>query len=476
MYIEIGDYFYFLNKIKMKNIFFYIKNTLFTLAILSVTSCSLLDQTSPDNAPAEDVLASADGLRAARGGMYSLLCNENYYGGYYPLALDAHSDNGATGGYEVVSLDELGAKALTPANLFVERIWLAIYGVNNAANQILANVDKNQDLDSIEKPNIKGEALFMRALTHFDALKMFGEHANLSSSFGIPIITRPQTVSDLAARATVAVSYQQIITDLLDAEKLVKADTKKSNVYVTPNAVKALLARVYLFMKDKKKAEEYAQKIIDSKVYDLYKTNDFSKLYLERETAESIFELKFDAQNRSAYNALTYKRADAPRPELSFMVAKDVDDFFKKAPNDVRSTLVDFKNNGSGVSPDGRSQKYRGESNQDNPAYLIRYAEILLIAAEAKGYPAGLADLNNVRQKRGLTALTIASANNEASFLDFLLAEHRAEFNMEGHRFVDLVRFGKVKSVLGKDVLDAFPIPLREIAANKGRLVQYTGY
>jgi starch-binding outer membrane protein, SusD/RagB family len=460
----------------MKNTFIYIKNTLFTLALCSVASCSLLDQTSPDNAPAEEVLTSADGLRAARGGMYSLLCNENYYGGYYTLAFDAHSDNGVTGGYEVVSLDELGAKALTPANLFVERMWLAIYAVNNAANQILANVDQNKDLDSLEQRNIKGEALFMRALTHFDALKMFGEHANLSSTFGIPIITRPQVVSDLVTRATVADSYQQIISDLLEAEKLVEKDAKKGKIYVTPNAVKALLARVYLFKKDLKNAELCTQQIIDSKTFDLYKTTDFGKLYLERETSESIFELKFDAQNRSAYNAMTYKRADALRPELSFMVAKELDDFFKKTPTDVRSTTVDFKNNGSDISPDGRSQKYRGESNQDNPAYVIRYAEILLIAAEAKGYPAGLADLNNLRQKRGLTALTTASATNEASFLDFLLAEHRAEFNMEGHRFVDLVRFGKVKEVLGKEVLDAFPIPLREIAANKGKLIQYTGY
>jgi starch-binding outer membrane protein, SusD/RagB family len=375
-----------------------------------------------------------------------------------------------------VSLDELGAKALTPANLFVERIWLAIYATNNAANQILANIEQNQDLDSIERNNIKGEALFVRALTHFDALKMFGEHADKTSDFGIPLILTPQTVKDVATRATVADCYKQIIKDLLEAEKLVSDKGKKGKVYITTAAVKAMIARACLFDKDKVSAVVYANEVINSKQYELFGAADFSKLYLGRETSESIFELKFDAQSRSAYNALTYKRDDATRSELSFMTSKNLNDFLKKTPADVRSTTIDAQNVGLGVAPDGRSQKYRGESNQDNPAYILRYAEMFLIAAEGLGYPAGLDPLNELRQKRGLPALSDVTVGNEANFLNILLAERRAEFNMEGQRFTDLVRFGKLKEVLGKDIIDAFPIPLREIAANKGALTQYRGY
>jgi starch-binding outer membrane protein, SusD/RagB family len=449
---------------------------LFILSIFAFNACDILEQDSPDNAPAEEVLASADGLRAARGGMYSLLCNEYYYGGYYPLALDAHSDNASTGGYEVVSLDELGAKSLTPANLFVERMWLAIYAVNNAANQILANVDKNEDLEEAERKNIKGEALFVRALTHFDALKMFGEHANKSSEYGIPLILSPQSVSSIVKRATVANSYQQILQDLQEAEKLVLDEGKRGKIYITTTAVKALLARVYLFSNDKANALIAAEKIINSRQFDLFEANDFGKLYAGRETSESIFELKFDAQNRSAYNALTYKRDDATRPELGFMTSADLNDFLKKTPADVRATTVDTKNVGFGVAPDGRSQKYRGESSQDNPAYILRFAEMYLIAAEVSDYPNGLVYLNKLREKRGLNTLSNTDVGTKDKFSDLVLAERRAEFNMEGHRFTDLVRFGKTKEVLGKDIIDAFPIPLREIAASKGELEQYKGY
>jgi starch-binding outer membrane protein, SusD/RagB family len=453
-----------------------ISKFIFLIIAFQFSACNLLEQESLDNVGEENVFLTASGMRAARGGMYSLLCNENYYGGYYPLMIDAHSDNGATGGYEVVSLDELGAKSLTPANLFVERTWLAIYAANSAANKIITNIDKNEELEGKEAKNIKGEALFIRALTHFDALKLFGEHNNLSSTYGIPVILTPQSVTDIPVRATVSETYDAIMKDLTTADSLVVDTDEKSNIYVTKDAVKALVARVSIFKKDNATALSYAKTLIESKKYALLEGNNFSKLYADRETSESIFELKFEIQNRSAYNGLTYKRPDALRPEVNFFAAADLNNFFKERNNDVRATTIDFINNGADIKPDGRSEKYRGESTQDNPAYVLRYAEILLIAAEAKGYPSGLEDLNTLRNARGLNTLTINEVKSSEAFVDILLDEHRAEFNMEGHRYTDLVRLGKLEAVMGKAVIPAFPIPLREIAASGGRLTQFVGY
>ena len=448
---------------------------LFAISILFY-SCGLLEQESPDNVPNDKVFQTANGLRAARGGMYSLLGNENYYGGYYTLALDAHSDNGATGGYVVESLDELGQKRLTPANLFLERIWIAIYATTNSTNQILANIDRNTDMEQTERNNIKGEALFIRALTHFDALKMFGAHWDNTSEYGVPIILTVQTNANIVARATVADTYAAIVKDLSEADSLVNNDVSKGKFFATKNAVKALLARVYLFNNDKTNALKYATEIINSKQYDLFDAEDFAKLYSGRQTKESIFELKFDIQNRSQLNALTYKRDEAPRPEVSFFVAADLKAFFEKNKDDVRNTTLSFIDNDASIAPDGRSQKYRGESLQDNPAYVLRYAEMFLIAAETKGSTDGLADLNTLRQKRGLSILSKKEANTDAKFMEYLLSERRAEFNMEGQRFSDLARFNLVQDVLGKDIKSAFPIPLREIEATKGAIKQYPGY
>jgi starch-binding outer membrane protein, SusD/RagB family len=290
------------------------------------------------------------------------------------------------------------------------------------------------------------------------------------------LATKVQRSSDVLGRASVKNSYGQIADDLRNAEALVSNDTKKGKIFITKNAVNALFARVCIFAKDYKNATFYANEVIKTNKYSLYDGVDFSKLYTSRESQESIFELKFDVQNRSAYNALTYKRAEATRPELSFFPSSQLDSFFQTRKNDVRAQTVDFKNNDVTIQPDGRSQKYRGENLQDNPAYILRYAETLLIMAEAKGYPTGLVELNTLRQKRGLSVLNNTTIKNATEFKTALLNERRAEFNMEGSRFTDLARFELVSKVLGKDVKPVFPIPLREILATNGVLKQYPGY
>lgn len=458
---------------KKINLYFYILLSSFVFG-----ACGVLDQNSPDIVSADKVFETADGFRAARLGMYSLMGNENYYGGFHPLALDAHSDNGSTGGYVVESLNEIGEKRLTPSNLFVERMWISLYATANATNQILDNIDKlkPEDFEENEQKNIKGEALFVRALVHFDALKMFGEHWNQNSEYGIPLANKVQRQSDILPRASVKDSYKQIIEDLQNAETLVGNDDEKGKIFITKNAVQALLAKVFIFAKDNTKAAFYANEVIKTNAYDLYDASDFSKIYTSRETQESIFELKFDVQNRSAYNSFTYKRADATRPELSFFPSAQLDTFFQKRKGDVRAQTVDFKNNDVTIQPDGRSEKYRGENLQDNPAYILRYAEVVLIAAEANGYPKGLTELNMIREKRGLSVLNSSIVKNEADFKIAILDERRAELNMEGSRFTDLARFELVKTVLGDDVKPVFPIPLREVLATNNALKQYPGY
>jgi hypothetical protein len=285
-----------------------------------------------------------------------------------------------------------------------------------------------------------------------------------------------QRPTDVLARASVKNTYGQIADDLRNAEALVSNDDKKGKIFITKNAVNALFARVCIFAKDYKNATFYANEVIKTSKYSLYDSGDFSKLYSARESQESIFELKFDVQNRSAYNSLTYKRADATRPELSFFPSSQLDSFFQTRKDDVRAQTVDFKNNDVTIQPDGRSQKYRGENLQDNPAYVLRYAEMILIMAEAKGYPTGLVELNTLRQKRGLSVLNNTTVKNEAEFKTALINERRAEFNMEGSRFTDLARFELVSEILGKDVKPIFPIPLREVLATNGTLKQYPGY
>jgi hypothetical protein len=208
----------------------------------------------------------------------------------------------------------------------------------------------------------------------------------------------------------------------------------------------------------------------------LFEEKDFPKLYSDRQTKESIFELKFDLQNRSFYNAFTFKRPEAVRTEISFLAAADLDSFFKGRIGDVRINTVGFKDNDESIAPDGRTQKYRGEDKQDNPAYVLRYAEMYLILAEMSGRATGLDPLNVLRQKRGMSSLRAVDIDTDEKFEEAVLEERRAELNMEGHRFFDLARAKKIETVLGSDVKGVFPIPLRELAATNERIKQYPGY
>jgi hypothetical protein len=161
---------------------------------------------------------------------------------------------------------------------------------------------------------------------------------------------------------------------------------------------------------------------------------------------------------------------------VTFLAAEDLNTFFTARPTDDRASLVDYVNVDQSIQPDGRTEKYRGETTKDNSAYIIRLAEVYLIRAEALGRVNGLADLNNLRQYRGMANLTAANVPNDATYLNAVLDERRAELNFEGHRLFDLARTKKVAEVLGASVNPVLPIPQSEISATGGVVVQNKGY
>jgi len=314
----------------------------------------------------------------------------------------------------------------------------------------------------------------VRSLANFDLLRFWGEHWDKTSAYGISIVTTTDKPEQPVARSTVEASYQQIISDLTEALTLFNND--QGNQYASLSAAKALLARVYLYHGDMDDAAAMATDAIDASNFGLMGPDDFQKLYTNKLTEESVFELVFDPQNISAYNAATYLRDDALRSDVIFIANADLNTFFENRPDDKRSQLVDFINNDVSIEPDGRSQKYRGETTKDNSAYVIRIAEMYLIRAEALGREEGLADLNTIRESRGMNDLSGEDVPDDESFLNAVLDERRAELNFEGHRLFDLARTGKVEEVLGDGVNPIMPIPSRETSATNGIVEQNPGY
>jgi starch-binding outer membrane protein, SusD/RagB family len=443
-----------------------LKLCLILFLAVNFTACNLLDETSPNDVATTDAIKDGASAEAALSGIYSSLQQKGYYGGQYPLIAEALTDNATTGGYQVISLDELGNKAVTPANVLTEELWLSIYRVVANCNGLLTALPSISDLTASRKKDIEGQARAIRALAHFDLLRYFGEHWNAASTFGVPIVTTVQTIDDRPARATVGAVYKVVTDELTAALGLIDA-TNATPQYVNVNTVNALLARVYLYQKQLTKADEFATKVIKSSNYSLLDAADYSSIFTSRRTSESIFELTFSVQNKSAFNTLTYNRDGAARPEVNFMASASLNDFFiKTRGSDIRARMLNFDSTANDVTiqPDGRSEKYRGEDTRDNPAYIIRLAEMYLIRAEAKGKTAGLADLNTLREKRGIYVILPAMVLTDDAFRTAILEERRAEFNFEGHRYFDLARLRRMKTDIGvADFRSILPIPGREI-------------
>jgi starch-binding outer membrane protein, SusD/RagB family len=445
-------------------------------ALLWLTSgCDLLDQTSPNDIDAEGAITDAASAEAALLGCYSALQQPAYYGGQYLLMTEALADNATTGGYNVISLNQLTDRAVTPANLLGEETWIAIYRVVTNCNYLLAALPDAKGFEPNQRERIEREARTIRALAHFDLLRLYGEHWDTGSAFGVPVITAVQTLDDRPERATVAASYQFIINEL-EAALALDAVPAAGVQYWGEWGIKGLLARAYFYQGDKTKAAAYAQQVVDSGVFAVLAPDQFAGLYERRRTSESIFELAFDAQNRSEYNGLTYGRDDALRPELSFLAAQDLDAFFQSRSGDLRAATLSFDpaaNDGS-IVPDGRTQKYRGEEQKDNPAYILRLPEMHLILAECYLGLTGKAHLDAVRNARGLAPST---ADLDAALLQDILEERRAEFQFEGHRLFDLARTQQFATIVNTDAYRAImPIPNREIIASGGKITQNPGY
>ncbi len=121
---------------------------------------------------------------------------------------------------------------------------------------------------------------------------------------------------------------------------------------------------------------------------------------------------------------------------------------------------------------------YNSGDNADNDYVYFRYADVLLMKAEAllRSGNAGAA-LDIVNDLRGQRSATAFASLNEVN----LLEERGREFYWEGWRRQDLIRFGKyLEPFQGKPETSGperllFPIPASALAVNPN-LVQNPGY
>lgn len=458
----------------------------------SVSACDgLLDTEPQQSVTPETVLNSFPAYRNLLASAYNRLQSANAYGQRQviaPTALgdDAILDPNPSGRYttEIVNSPGSGVGG-----------WNTWYQIVNDANFVLAGIDGLQG-DATQKSQIKAEALFLRGLSFHNLARIYsyepGREVN-GFNLGIVLRTEPTQRPEQAsakARATNVETYTQIKSDLNETINLFsQAGVNTRSVYFANLvAAQALLARVYLYERNWAQAEATATAALsnagtNTNAARLTTTADHVGSFARIPNPESFFEISIDPNTEglgvnNAINAIY-------TPAQWFDVVASAEFLALFEANDVRQQLYPQ------VSATNRIRytiKFNGTSgNYTDNVPVIRYAEVLLIRAEARaeqGNLAGaLADLNTLRAARGASAQ--AAFTSQAAAVTAILNERRRELGFEGHRWFDLKRKGLpltkpaatgVGTIPADDYRFLDDIPTDQVQLSKGTLQQNPGY
>ncbi|WP_316815717.1 RagB/SusD family nutrient uptake outer membrane protein [Pedobacter nyackensis] len=409
-------------------------------------------------------------------GMLSVMAN-NYTNALSSSIADGLYANAARYDYEQVGVKQE-----------IAFFWSGMY--NNIANlnNMLEQIDAKASIFSLDHYNkVKGEALALRALFHFDLARTFGQPPLTGmNEKAIPYVKKFTSTSTRFIPLHEALD--SCILDLNKAnEILAKTDTSKvhegnldlfsgyTQNHMNYWATKALLARVYLYKGDYENAMKMAKQVIASNKFPLSTENVAVATATVRDrlfSKELIFSVY--SSNLKIINEGLFNVSEGTPLQLAANSKNAI--YGNTAPLDWR--LSWFDNNTKNVNV---PSKYFQDANlpyiMQNIAPVIRISELYYIVAECANamgdLPTGLLYLNKVRNARGLNSLTETNVPDKAALSNEITKEYKKEFIQEGQTFFYYKRLNKdLKIESGTTVAVpanayVFPIPDKEVENNK---------
>lgn len=362
----------------------------------------------------------------------------------------------------------------TTANGIVFDAWSSLYHQIFLCNVITDRIrGANFDL----KDQYEAEARFLRAMTYFNIVRMWGDVPLALSLVGPEdALTIPRTPASEV--------FEAIEEDLLFASENLPTSPSAFG-RATSGAAKTLLGKVYLTQKRFTEAVSILDEVVGQysllpDVTDVFDTNN-------KQNNEIIFSIRFDKDIGGENHGLWLNVSDVSTSDISTKLIATYED------TDARKYLAEYQPNpgGSLFAPGKFLDEQSDLTNRfGNDFILLRYADVLLMISEAQneiGYQSsGIAFdyLNDVRERAGVAVLTSTELPDQDSFREAVLNERFLEFPYEGQRWFDLVRTNTAReemSEVGKIVQShqlLFPIPQAEIEKinNPDILSQNPGY
>lgn len=498
-----------------------LKIYLLALTLLVSASCSNFLDKDPDSAiPDEEALTTLKDCDDYVVGIYSAFKNSALYSGALTILPDLQADfvypvNGYTNTYGDIYRWEIRPTTSQMADVY-SGLYLVVSRCNfflDYKEDVELTLKTEEDKQAFEKR--LGEVYVARSLAYSELIKMYCEAYDplkADEQLGISMGDSYKNASSVA-RSSLKASYEQIISDLTKAEKLLpESRTVADNPYFSRGVVAALKARVYLYMQDWDNAVRYSSTVIDTmNAYSLAdaayykyvdangnKLTEYDALWYYDEGDEIIWKIAMSTTDRGGALGTLFLGFNSSAYYPDYVPAKWVLDLYE--PNDLRYVTY-FTEVTTGYSHGLQwpiLKKYFGNPEIDggatrlftNMPKVFRLSEQYLIRAEAyynksltdKPYESKAnQDLTTLRRKR--YASYGGAGYSGDNLRDEIRDERVRELYMEGFRLADLKRWGlgferkaqletidgpnKMK-ILKDNNLFTWPIPQHEIDAGQG--------
>ncbi|WP_316744057.1 RagB/SusD family nutrient uptake outer membrane protein [Pedobacter antarcticus] len=436
---------------------------LFVILMIAVSGCKNLDVVPSDATDTNTLIKTPEGLTNALNGAYALFkdhisfngsvdMNNMYLRQFYQLS-DFASDDIVCGQITEDPLFYSFNLSHSPGQSNTRFYWYVSYKIITGVNTIIDAVENSGKNDS-QTQQLLGECYFLRALCHFNLVRLFAQPYSVNSAAPGIILRLSANEESKKARSTVAEVYASVLED---AEKAATLMTVPRGVqYASREAAWALLSRVNLYKEDNAKAIAYATNVINSGKFSLETKATYPSLFAQAQSSkETIFCVAFTAVDDygkfGSIASMIYSDGNSGWGEE--FASSSLRSLMSKHPEDIRWSYIIPSKNGDGTieKKNGIEVYYiskfsfqGGLPNLSSPI-LFRLAEMYLNRAEAlakSGNTAGaLADVDAIRTNRGLEAsLYNGVLPSGASVLDVVLDERRIELAFEGQRTYDVYR------------------------------------
>lgn len=448
-----------------------------------MTSCgdSFFDLEPASSVTIDKVYKTASDYNVAVIGCYAKLQSQV---NFYTECCEYRSDNLSLGAPTAGTQDRYDIDHFTekPSNGILSSYWANFNNNVYRCNLLLDQIDGANFAENLKK-QYKGEAMFIRALNYFNMYRIWGGVPATKHVVSAAEALKVARYSDEQMFDLIAGDLKEIVDNNYLPETYSSADMGRA----TSGAAKALLGKVYLTFHKWTEAKDILSQLIGK--YQL--ASPIAQVFNvdNKNNNEIIFAVHFNKEIEGEGHSYWYNLTNASDD------TNQTSSLLNTFPTgDARKDLITYVQVEKNVRLmnkfyDTKSPTFKTVGNDQ---ILLRYADVLLMYAEALNeiqYDASegslaLKYLNAVRQRAGISNLTVKQLPTQEKFRKGILVERQREFPYEGQRWFDLVRMGFAKSVMAengveiKDYQLLFPIPQQEIekVGDKSILWQNPGY